>query len=93
MLRLKYSLLGLSLIALAIGFSNGQGTVIYLGLPVGTILFGLFLVTQVLEKEWALYDKQSCAPRQPHQPCIEQQRKTIPQEVAHHPALTKACPH
>jgi uncharacterized membrane protein YtjA (UPF0391 family) len=95
MSKWKYTFLTVSLIALAVGFSGAQANAIfYLGRPVGAILFGLFLVTQVLEKEWALYDKQNRAPVLALQPCsTEQQRQTIPQEVAHHPALTKAYPH
>jgi hypothetical protein len=92
----KYSFLVLAVIALAAGFINAQTSFwIYLGLPVGTILFGLFLVTRVLEKEWALYDEQNRAPVYAHQPgsVASQQSKIIPQEVAHHPALTTASPH
>lgn len=55
----KYILLTLSLIELSIGFSNArQNAFFYLGLPVGSALFGLFLITQFLEKESALYDEQ-----------------------------------
>ena len=58
----KYIFLTFSLIELAIGLSNArQNIFFYLGLPVGAILFGLFLITQVLEKESALYDEQKRA--------------------------------
>jgi hypothetical protein len=60
MLKWKYVLLGLALVELAIGFSNARPNVFfYLGLPVGTILFILFLIFHILEKESALYDEQN----------------------------------
>lgn len=62
-MKLKHILLGLSLVALAVGFSGGQPAMYFsLGFPVGVVLFGLFLITQAWEKEWALYDKQDHAP-------------------------------
>ncbi len=95
MTKSKYIFLIAAIMALAVGFSNVPGNeTIYLGVPVGTVLFGLFLITQVLEKEWALYDEQNRAPVLARQSCPTAQRpSTIPQEVAHHPALTKASPH
>ncbi len=49
-------LLALSVAFLAIGFSAAAINVYcYLGLPIGTILFGLYLITKVLDKEMAAY--------------------------------------
>jgi len=47
-------LLSLSLISFAFGFTDILWGV---GKPVGAILFGLFLIFKVLEKEAALFDK------------------------------------
>ena len=59
MLKWKYAILSLALIELAIGFSNARPNVFfYLGLPLGAILFSLFLIFQLMEKESALYDEQ-----------------------------------
>jgi hypothetical protein len=63
MLKWKYAFLSLSLIELAIGFSNARPNVFfYLGLPLGAIFFSLFLIFQLMEKESALYDEQQRAP-------------------------------
>ena len=62
MMKAKYILLTCSLIELAIGLSNArQNTFFYLGLPVGALLFGLFLIAQIMEKASALYDEQKRA--------------------------------
>ncbi len=62
MLKWKYGFVGLSLLAFAIGFSHARSNVFFdLGFPLGAILFILFLVTQLLEKESALYDEQNRA--------------------------------
>jgi len=62
MMRGKHIFLTLSLIEFAIGFSNARPTTFfYLGLPLGAVFFGLFLITQMLEKESALLDEQSRA--------------------------------
>jgi TRAP-type C4-dicarboxylate transport system permease small subunit len=62
MLKLKYVFLSLSAVEFAIGFSNARpAAFFYLGLPLGAILIILFLVTQFLEKESALYDVQNLA--------------------------------
>jgi hypothetical protein len=48
-------LLAISLSAFALGFTNilwGLGT------PVGAILFGLFMISKMLERESALYDQE-----------------------------------
>jgi len=62
-MKLKNILLAISLLGFAIAFSNfGEASVwadaLALGLPIGTILLGLFLIFTVLEKESALYDEQ-----------------------------------
>jgi hypothetical protein len=90
----KYIFLTLSLIELTIGLSNArQNTFFYLGLPVGAILFGLFLIFQVLEKESALYDEQNRAAELARNPGkIRQQPSSIRQEAAN-PALTMAHSH
>lgn len=59
-LRWKYVFLTASLISLAIAVLDHEPSRIsYLSLPVGTILFGLFLIWNVLEKESALFDEQN----------------------------------
>lgn len=93
-MKLKYVFLTLSLIETAIGLSDArQNIFFYLGLPIGAILLGLFLIAQVLEKESALYDEQNraleLAPERNPGPW---QRSSIPQEVAHHPDPTAARP-
>jgi hypothetical protein len=62
MSKLKYVFLSLSAVEFAIGFSNARpNAFFYLGLPLGAILFILFLISQFLEKESALYDEQNRA--------------------------------
>jgi hypothetical protein len=62
MMKLKYILLTLSLAEFAIGFSNARAsTFFYLGLPLGVIFLGLYLIVHSLEKESALYDEQNHA--------------------------------
>ena len=82
MIRSKFVFLTLSLVALAIGFCNvGQNVFVYLGLPVGAILFGLFMIFQVLEKESTLFEEQQYSaqrlpqPRRPPQPELRNRRK------------------
>lgn len=95
MMKPKYIFLTLSLIELAIGFSNArQNAFFYLGLPVGAILFGLFLITQVLEKESALYDEQNRAADLARNPRpVWPQRLPIQQKAAYDPSLTTAHSH
>jgi hypothetical protein len=63
MLKWKYAFLSLALIEFAFGFSNARPNIFfYLGLPLGAILFSLFLIFQLMEKESALYDEQHRAP-------------------------------
>jgi ABC-type anion transport system duplicated permease subunit len=80
---------------LLFGLSNAQeNAFFYLGLPVGAILFGLFLIAHVLEKESALYDEQNRATEiLPARLPASASQSTNFQEVAHHPALTTANPH
>lgn len=96
MLRWKYVLLGLSLIELAIGFSNARPNVFfYLGLPVGTILFCLFLIFQFLEKESALYDEQNRDAEQRRQAAQPGLRPAQPARVEEtdHPVFGAAHSH
>ena len=94
MMKWKHILLALALITLAAGFSDARpDNIFYLGRPVGAILFGLFLIAQVLEQESAMYDEQSRAPefaRKPRE--LRQQSFSVQQEVAHYPAPTTANP-
>ena len=95
MKKLKKILLTLSLIELAVGLSNARpNAFFYLGLPIGAILFGLFLIVTVLEKESAIYDEQQrAAGRRPDLGTARPESWTLQQEVAHHPDLTMAHPH
>jgi hypothetical protein len=62
MLKWKYVFLSLSAIAFTVGFSGaGPNIYVYLGLPVGAIMFCLFLIFQFLQEESALYDEQNRA--------------------------------
>jgi hypothetical protein len=94
MSKWKYTYLILSALALAIGFSGLRENIwIYLGYPIGSISFGLFLIAQVLEKELALYDKQTHASQLALTPgASRQQPELTRREVAHDPALTMASP-
>lgn len=59
-MKLKNVFLTISLVSFAIGFiSTGESIFWYLGLPVGAIFFGLFMIFMILEKETALLDEQS----------------------------------
>lgn len=91
----KYILLTLSLIELTIGFSNArQNTFFYLGLPVGAALFGLFLISQFLEKESALYDEQRRVSEHAQKSCDGQKQPlSSRQEFVSDPALTVAHSH
>jgi uncharacterized membrane protein len=51
-------LLGLSLAAFVLG---ATGLFWSIGLPVGAILFGLFLISKLLEKEAVLFDREQQA--------------------------------
>jgi hypothetical protein len=97
MLKTKYILLSLSLIELAIGFSNARPTIFfYLGLPVGTILFCLFLIFQFLGKESALYDEQNRAAeleRQASMPTKSQSQSTRAEAAATNPIFGAAHSH
>ena len=92
----KYIFLALALVEFAIGFSNLRPTTLfYLGPPLGAIFFGLFLITQILEKESALLDEQNRAAAQArHEPI----RSPAPSqnsrnEVATHPGPAIALSH
>ena len=48
-------LLGISLAAFAVGFTD----ILWgLGRPIGAVFFGLFLISKLLEKETALFDEE-----------------------------------
>jgi hypothetical protein len=56
--RAKYIFLILSGICAVAGFTAGDSPYLELGRPLAAILFGLFLITMVFEKESDLYDEQ-----------------------------------
>jgi hypothetical protein len=59
-IRWKYVLLTLSLAGIAITACDRQPTTVsYLALPLSAILFELFLIFSILEKESALFDEQN----------------------------------
>lgn len=58
-MKTKNIFLTISLVSFAIGFFGKEESIVnYMGLPVGAILFMLFMVFTALEKESALLDKQ-----------------------------------
>jgi hypothetical protein len=60
--KVKNIALTISLVAFAIGFSDGGESIFwYMGRPVGAILFAVFMIFTVLEKESLLLDKQRVA--------------------------------
>lgn len=56
-MKLKHILLALSVTGLIVG-SVSNSIYLDVGLPIGSILFGLFMVVTIMEKESALYDEQ-----------------------------------
>jgi hypothetical protein len=93
MRKLKYFFLTLALIEFAIGFSDLRPTTFfYLGRPLGAILFGLFMITQILEGESALLDEQNRAAALPQNEPIRTAApsKNSRNEVATHPVPTLA---
>ncbi len=94
-MKLKHTILIFSLLALVVGFSDLKPALISnLGVPVGAVLFGLFLIAQVFEKELALYDGQNRAPEPlSFPPHMQSGQISVQEEVAHHPDLTMANPH
>jgi len=94
MLKWKYVFLSLSVLEFAIGFSHARPVVLVdLGLPLGAILFILFLISQLLEKESALYDEQNrtavpvrtpSTPTQPTRPISRPTDNTNPAFSAAH---------
>ena len=68
MSRLTKNLLVLALVALAAGVVFNTGLIrvgdratLLIALPVGAVLFGLYMISRLLEKEAALYDEQQRA--------------------------------
>jgi hypothetical protein len=95
-LRWKYVFLVLALTELAIAFGGLRPNMfVNLGLPLGLMLFGLFLITQILEGESALLAEQNRAAALPQNEPI---RTAMPSqnsrnEVATHPVPTFAHTH
>ncbi len=59
-MKTKNIFLTLSLVAFVVGFSDpGESALWSVGLPVGAILFCLFMIFNLLEKETALLDDQN----------------------------------
>ncbi|MEO6035451.1 MAG: hypothetical protein ABIQ35_09370 [Verrucomicrobiota bacterium] len=57
-MKLKHPLLALSLVSFVAGFNPSDTAFWGVGLPLGAILLGGFMILSVLEKEMALYDGQ-----------------------------------
>jgi hypothetical protein len=87
--KAKHIFLALSVIAISIGVSAGKNIYMDVGLPIGVILFGLFLVATVTEKEVALYDAQQAAER----PNSAAHKKSTREVAANNPVLTAAHSH
>lgn len=63
---LKKILLACSIVSFAIGFSDlGKAPQWDLGRPIGAVLFILFLITMMLEKEVAIYDREESEKTKP----------------------------
>jgi hypothetical protein len=56
-MKLKHILLALSVLGVVVG-SVTDSIYLDVALPIGSILFGLFMVVTIMEKESALYDQQ-----------------------------------
>jgi hypothetical protein len=92
MIKPKYIFLTLSLVGLTLGLGNvGHNVFFYEALPAGSILFGLFMIAQVLEKESALYtEEQRARETSPESGKNAKKHFNLQPEVAHNPALTTA---
>jgi hypothetical protein len=71
-------LLGLSVVGIGSGLVFVSGLInvqanvaYYVSLPAGAILFGLFLISVLLEKETALFDAEHLAYSQPAKKCAQ----------------------
>jgi hypothetical protein len=75
MTRMTKALLVLTVLTLVAGFlivaivgANGGATALFIVLPAGAVLFGLFLISLILEKEMSEFDRErekclrKCAP-------------------------------
>ena len=72
--KLKKLFLIVSAVEIAIWFVVPVAhTIVYLSLPLGAVIFGLFLIVSVLEKETALYDAENQIIR-PQVPAMEKVR-------------------
>jgi hypothetical protein len=59
-MNVKNVLLGVSLASFLIGFSNLQENLFFwMGKPIGAIFFILYFILMVLEREYAIMDKQT----------------------------------
>ena len=93
MIKAKKIFLITSLIAFAIGFSEAQENVFFwMGRPLGAILFGLFLVFHILEKESLLFEEQQQDARQ-EKPVARPPTKRSDKGVDATPSLTLAQNH
>jgi hypothetical protein len=94
--RWKHIFLTLALVEFAMGSSDLRSTpLFFLGPPLGAILFGLFLIAQMLEKEPALLDEQNrAAGLDQHEPVWNPgPPKNSHDEVATHPVPAIARSH
>ena len=58
-LKPRFVFLALSMVELLIWFVlGGSSTIVVLSLPMAAVLFGLYLIFQMMEKETELYDQQ-----------------------------------
>jgi hypothetical protein len=88
--KAKHIFLALSVITTSVAISAGGNIYLDVGLPLGMILFGLFLVATVMEKESALYDAQLAE----QTPKPSRHAKRSNKEVAaNNPVLTHAPSH
>jgi hypothetical protein len=93
--KIKNIALTISLVAFAVGFSDaGESMFWYMGRPMGAILFGVFLIFMVLEKESLLLDDQQLAANKEIE---ESLGDSVPQKSSNKengaPVLTTATSH
>ncbi len=89
-MKSKYILLTGALVSFAVSALDlGSTVLVDMGRPVGAILFGLYMIAQVLEKESAILDEQ-LAEEKAHQNAAKNSRGRNLQEGLTAPALTMA---
>jgi hypothetical protein len=94
--KIKNIALTISLISFAVGFSGGGESMFwYMGRPVGAILFAVFMIFKVLEKETALLDEQQRAAKREIEKSFSDTSVPHKRPTKEHcaPALTKAISH